>query len=108
MSEPKLLSVGWARVKEYAPAVMAAAVMFGGLKEMISMVKYPVSGLVLGLINAIIRKAFRNQLPLSGDTFFYLPWQFEARRFAMGVIVLVVGMFLGLLANARSRRQFTP
>jgi len=101
MSKANLVRVGWARIKHQIPAVIAAALMYGGLNQMISTLRYPLTGAVLGLINFIIRTGFRNvfllQNPYSG-----VPWTFHVRVAAVGVMVMTVGLLVGVWVNAKA------
>ncbi len=103
MTKKNLLRAGWVRVKEFLLAVMAAALMYGGLHQILGVLKYILSGLALGIINAGIRNNFHDSLTLS-NPYTGIPWQYQARVAAVGATVMVVGMFLGLWAHARSHR----
>jgi hypothetical protein len=100
MTNPSLLHVGWTRTKKYLPAVITASVMYGGIDQILGVLKYLIAGVVLEGINAVIRQGFRDRIPLP-DYFIEVPWQYHTKVAAEGVIVLVIGMFVGLWANAR-------
>jgi len=68
--------------------------------------RYPLADSIVKLINAIIRRAFRERL-LLGD-FGPLPWAFHAKVVAEGVMVALVGMLIGLWALARSQHRPAP
>jgi hypothetical protein len=106
MSDAYYLREGWSKTKEYGPAVMTAALMHGGIYRIIRALRYPLTGVVVEAINAIIKRGFRDRIALSNSYFF--PWRFTALSVATGVIVLVVGMFIGLWVNARSQYEPAP
>jgi hypothetical protein len=105
MTTPSLLRAGWTHLKEYAPPVMAAALMYGGIHQILSAFQYPLSNYAVKLINLILRQAFRDVMPLAG--FGAIPWLFYAKVVAEGVIIAVVGMFIGLWVQARSQHRPT-
>jgi len=107
MTKPNLLRAGWTQVKEYAPAVMAAALMYGGIREIFEGILYVIANLTMKGLNAVFLRAFRDVLPLPNQ-FAGVPWQFHAKLAAEGVIVAVLGMFLGLWVNARAQRHPVP
>jgi hypothetical protein len=102
MSLTPRLGAAWSYVKEYAAAVMAAAVTFGGINQLLSIIKYPASNEVLRLLNAIIRRGFPGHLLLP-DYGGPIPWPFHLRAAAVGVMLIAVGILIGLLANVRAR-----
>jgi hypothetical protein len=105
MTNANLLRNGWIQVKDYAPPVMAAAMMYGGIHQILSALQYPLSNYAVKLINLILRHTFRGPMPLA--EFGAIPWLFHAKIVAEGVIIAVVGMFIGLWVQARSERQPT-
>jgi len=107
MSEPSLFRAGWVHVKQYAPSVMAAGAMYKGLLQIVGGLKYPVTDLTMRVANAIFMRAVRDHLPLPND-YGGVPWQYHASIIAEGVILAVVGTFVGLWVNARSKRQPAP
>lgn len=107
MTKPNLLRAGWVHVKPYLPAVLATALMYGGINQVISVLKYPLTDLTLKVVNALRMKALRDIMPLP-NYYGGFPWQYHAKLIATGVIVLIVGMFIGLWAHARYQRQLVP
>ena len=105
MTKPNLLRAGWMLGKEHALAVMAAALMYGGIHQIISALKYPLTDLMLKVVNAILRRGLRDVLP---NYYGGIPWQYHAKVVAVGVIVLIVGIFIGLWVHAKNHRQPTP
>ena len=99
------MGVGWIYFKEYAPAAVAAALMYGGIQQIISVLKYLFTNGILQLINTVIRRGFRDRFPM--PDYGRIPWLFHARVTGVGVIVIVLGIFVGLWANARSQDQPT-
>ena len=95
------LQAGWRRAKQFLPSVIAAGLMFGGMHQIISTFKYPLTSVVVSIINALTRKAFRDVMPLNGE-YALAPWWFELRQVAIAVIVFVVGSFVGLWINMRA------
>ncbi len=107
MNNPGLLRIGWARVREYLPAVMAAALMFGGIKYSISVLSYLLSGGVIGLINFTIRHGFRDAMVMGnpyGDAASKL-WMSSLRDALEGVFVWAMGALLAVWAHARRQSK---
>lgn len=104
MNQPSLFSAGWVRVKQYTLPVMAAGLMYEGLLQIIGELKYPITRLIMQFANAIFLRAVRDRMPLPSE-YGGAPWHYYARIIAEAVIVTVVGMFLGLWANARQQRR---
>lgn len=104
MTRSPLLNGAWTYVKEYAAAVIAAALMYAGIRQIISAVSFPVTDGVLQLVNAIIQRGFRDRMPLP-DYYGEIPWLFPVRVAAVGVIAVVVGSFVGLWVNLRKQRR---
>ena len=104
MTKPSLIRAGWVRAKEYGLAVVAAALMYGGVHQFISALSYPLSGLTLQLVNTLLMRAFRDRVPLPN---YYpgVPWLFHLRVAAGGMFVLIVGSMVGLWINAKGQRQ---
>ena len=107
MTRPSLLRAGWIHVKQNVLAVMAAAVMYVGLHQVFGGLRYPLADLTMQLVNVIFMKAVRDHLPLPNG-YRGIPWQYHAKIVAEGVILAVVGMFIGLWANARNQRRSSP
>jgi hypothetical protein len=103
MSGTPRLRAGWGHVKRYAAAVTAAALMFGGATQLLSALKYTISIGVLRLINAVIRQGFPDHFPITD--YGSIPWLFHLRAAAIGVMLIIGGILVGVLANIRSERQ---
>jgi len=103
MTSPNPFRIGWAQIKHRGLAVIAAVLMHGGVYLIFSVLKYPLGYQLIKGINALLSQAFRDHVLLREP--WSLPWSYYARTCAGGVIIVVVGMFLGLWATARSRRQ---
>jgi len=101
-----LLPIGWIQLKKQALATVAAALMFGGMRQILTVLDYRLSDYVTQFINLIIRQGFRDRMPLA--QYGKISWQFDAGNFAVGVIMAVVGTFVGLWVHARSQRQPGP
>jgi hypothetical protein len=106
MTSARLLNQGWIRAKTHAPGVVAAALMYGGIHQILSAIQYPLSNYVVKLVNLILRQAFRNMMPLT--EFGTVPWLYHAKNASVGVIVTVVGMFIGLWVNGRRQHRPAP
>jgi hypothetical protein len=103
MSLAPRLRAAWGYVKEYAASVMAAALMFGGINQLLSALRYTAFFGGGRLINEVIRRAFpgRFLLPNYGGP---IPWLFHLRTAALGIMLIAVGTLIGLLANIRNQR----
>jgi hypothetical protein len=89
--------------KKYLLAALTVTAMGAGLKQLISELAYPLTGLVIKAINFIIRTGFRDHLLLRET--YGGRWSYQISAIAEGLIILVIGMFLGLWANLRAQRQ---
>ncbi|MGP0019674.1 MAG: hypothetical protein ACLPHP_13965 [Candidatus Sulfotelmatobacter sp.] len=99
MTGRHLIRNGWTRVKEFAPAAMAAALMYGGIHQIFSVLKQVLGIGIMRLINTATEMIFPGYyLPRYGA----IPWPMFARVAAVGVIIAAVGMFIGLWVQARS------
>jgi hypothetical protein len=98
MTRASRLRAGWIYVKQYGTAVVAAGLMYAGIYQIISALKYPIANGILKILNAILVRGFRDRMPL--PEYGWIPWAFHARVVAMGVIVIVVGLFVGLWTNS--------
>ena len=106
MIRPNLLSAARSHLKEYAAAVIAANLIFGGLKGLISVLKYPLTDWLLRAINAIIRQGFRNRMSLP-DPYGSFPWWFYVGYAAGGAIVMMLGILVGLWVNSKNLHEST-
>ena len=104
MTMASLLRVAWTKGWEHALAVAAALVLYSGIDQILSAMCRPLAGFVISGINAIIRRGFRDAVPLP-NYYTGVPWQYHARLVGVGVIVLIAGLLLGLWATARGKRQ---
>jgi hypothetical protein len=104
--EKQFRELAWSSAKKYLLAALTVAAMGAGLRQLISELAYPLTGLVTKAINFIIRTGFRDHLLLRET---YGPrWSYLITEIAEGLIILVTGMFLGLWANLRAQRQESP
>ena len=90
-------------VRRRALAVMAASLIYAGLYQIVSTLKYPIGSLLLRLINTIIVLGFRDRLLL--PDYGSMPWWIYARSLAMAIIAIVLGIFIGLWVSRRNRRK---
>jgi hypothetical protein len=103
MIEPSLLRSGWIHVKEYALAVMAAGLMYAGTGQILSVLKSVLGNYIVRFINLLIKQEFPDHM-LLGE-FGTIPWPFQAKMAAVGVIVIILGIFVGLWAHTRNRSR---
>jgi len=101
MNSPSLLQLAWIRVKEHAAPVIAAVLIYGGIFQVISVLRYPLANGVVQLANVIIRKGFPDHLLLA--EYGSIPWLFHAKFGALGAMLIAVGILVGLWVNARSQ-----
>jgi hypothetical protein len=98
-----LLRAGWVQVKKQAPPAVAAGLMYGGIHQILSVLNFLLTDYVTQFINLIIEQGFRDRTPLA--RYGGIPWLFNVKIVAIGVIVTVVGTFVGLWVHARTQRQ---
>lgn len=94
-------------LKKYAPAVIAAELMFGGVRTFISTLKYPIADGLLRIINTIIRNGFRGQMLLQ-EYYGTPPWWYHVGIAAEGAIMMTLGILVGLWASFREQRPAVP
>lgn len=97
-----LAELCWKNAKKYLLAAFTVLLMRNGLVRVLSAGAYPLTGLALKAINFIIRRGFPDHLLLNET--YGPPWQYQVKTVAEGLVVIVVGMFLGLWANFRAAR----
>ncbi len=96
-------------LKEYWAPVVAAALMFGGINELVATATYPLTRAGVWLVNSIIRRGFRDVMPIGGSYYSgEIPWRFHATIAAESVIVIVLGIFLGLWVHQKNDASDTP
>jgi hypothetical protein len=100
------LRVAMIRARQHAAAVTAATLIYAGIYQIISTLKYPIGRVILRLVNAVIVTGFRDRLLL--QQYDSIPWQFRARTVAAAVIVIVLGVFLGLWVNVMAGTKANP
>jgi hypothetical protein len=103
--------IAWAYVGEYGVAVISAALIYGGLHQIISailVVIYPIARAVPPFVGALINWEFHYLPPLTSSYSDKWMWFLLSKMIAIAVIVIVVGVFLGLWANSRDRRSAMP
>src|SRR3984893_8101151 len=106
MTRPPLLRAARKYFKQYAGAVIAAQLMFVGVKSFISALNNPLADGLLRLINATIKQGFRGRMPLR-DVHGGIPWGYHARIAAEGAIAIVLGGLLGLWVNSKEQSHPT-
>jgi len=102
-SSDLLWHAGWGHVKQFAGALIAAGLIYGGTHQIFAVLKEPIASGIIYVINSIIRKAFRNAMPLPEHG--GIPWLFHVKVAAVGVIVVMVGLLVGLWVNAKGQRE---
>ena len=112
MTNPSLVRIGCFRAKEYFLAVIAAWLMYGGVRQILGVLRFFITGLILNSINGVrlqarTLQAFRGRLPLANPYSPGPPWQYQAKAIAIGVVVIALGMFVGLWAHIRTQRKPT-
>jgi hypothetical protein len=104
MTRIGLLGFAWKNSKRYIPAALAVATLYVGTVRMLSAVLYPLTEWTLKGINFVILRDFPTFYAVN-DAVDGAPWQFHVKVAAQGLIVLVLGMFVGLWANVRAQRH---
>jgi hypothetical protein len=102
MTQPTSLRAAREYFKQYAAAVIAADLMFVGVKWIISALNNPLADGLLRLINATIQKGFRDRMPLR-DVYGGIPWGYHAGIAAEGTIAIVLGVLLSLWVNSKEQ-----
>lgn len=95
---------GWAYVREYGIAVIAAALIYGGLHQIISallVVIYPITRGVPPFFDALVHWEFHYLPSLTSSYNNIWMWFLLAKTIAIAVIVITVGVFFGLWAKSR-------
>src|SRR6267142_750699 len=102
MTTSALLKAGWGHVKRRALATISAATIYLGIVQIVSVTKYPMAYAIMRVINLVIEKGFRDHMLLSTPAYSILGLRaYTARAIAIGVIVIVVGTFVSLLADLK-------
>jgi hypothetical protein len=95
----------WTHVKRFALAAISAALVYEGIQQIIIGVKYPVAYAIMHGINLVIKKGFREHVLLATPPYSTLGlYPTRAMPIAFGVILIVIGVFVSLLADYRSHR----
>ena len=107
MTKPSHLIVVWTEFRRRALPVAAALMMYEGIRSVLAEIGYPVTGLIVSGVNAIIRRGFRDTLQLH-NSYIHERWSYPVRIVAEYVIVFVLGLFLALFVYIRNQRKGTP
>jgi hypothetical protein len=106
MTSSPRFAVGRRYLKQYCASVVSAALIYGGTNQIISNLRYLIANVLIKLFNAVIRKAFRDRLPLPEYGGF---WDAHMATFiAIGVIVVITGLFIAVWANVRNSQNLDP
>lgn len=97
------LGIATIQVRRHAAPVIAAALIYSGIHQVVSTLKYRIGSLILRLVNQVIERGFRDRMLLPES--WGAPWQFTAQSLAESVIAIVLGIFLGLWVHSRSQPQ---
>lgn len=89
--------------RQYLLAFIATSLIYAGLGWFLTMANYPLAGGLLRLVNFVIQTAFRD---VSSVTYGYSapPWQYQTLNAALGTILIVSGILVGLWGNHRENR----
>jgi hypothetical protein len=93
-------------VKEYAGAVVAVGLIYGGILRFVAFLSRRLADGFVRLINAIIQTGFRDRMPLR-DVYSGGPRWVEAPFVASGIIAITLGILVGLWVNSKSQREPT-
>ena len=93
-------------VKEYAGAVVAACLMYGGILQFVSIVSSRLADVLVRLVNAIIQTGFRDRMPLR-DVYYGGPRWVDTLFIAGGIIAITLGILVGLWVNSKSQHAPT-
>jgi len=104
MRQPSLLRTGWITAKRYALAAITAVVFYEGLSKILDAINYPLAGVAVWAVNTVLSRNVRDYMPRAND-YIDIPWQYHLKIAVGGIVLLVIGMFLGLWANLRAERQ---
>ena len=94
-------------VKEYAGAVVAAGLIYGGILQFVSVLSRRLADVLVRLVNAIIQTGFRDRMPLRDVYSGGPPWWVQAPFIAEGIIAITLGILVGLWVNSKSQREPT-
>lgn len=109
MSQSEPYPSFYAQLKRFFPAVLSAGLIYGGLHQIIGVLRYFVTDAILQFMNALIRKAFPDTFPLPDR--YGAPWGwgafqvYQIKMAALGVIVVIVGILAGIWVRARALRR---
>ena len=102
MTIPGLMRTVRMYIKRHGIAITSAVLIYEGIVQIVSNVKYPIGFAFMHLVNALIEKGFRDHMTLITPPI--LMHLSRVRTIAIGVIVIVAGLFISLLADLKSRR----
>jgi hypothetical protein len=92
-------------VKDYAGAVVAAGLMYGGISQFVSVLSRRLADILVRLINAVIQTGFRDRMPLRDVYSGGPPWWVQTPFIAVGIIAITLGILVGLWVNSKSQRE---
>jgi len=104
MRQSSPLRTCWIAAQRYALAAVTAVVLYEGLSEILDAIDYPLAGVAVWAVNTILSRNVRDYMPRAND-YIEIPWQYHLKIAVGGIVLLVIGMFLGLRANLRAERQ---
>jgi hypothetical protein len=94
----------WAYVKRRALATVSAVLIYGGIVQIVSAIQYSIGNAIMWVINLVIENAFRDRMLLAAPPYSILGLRPSmARVIAIGVMVIVIGIFVSLLADLKGR-----
>ena len=96
----------WAWVKKRALATISAVLIYVGTVQIVSVIKFPIGHATLRVINLVLEKAFRDRMLLAAPVYSIFELHLSmARTIAIGVMVVVIGTFVSLLADRKGRHN---
>jgi hypothetical protein len=101
-----LPKTAWGCLKKRGLAVVSALLIYIGIGQIVSTVKYPISYAIERGLNLVIERAFRDHMLLATPPYSILGLGFYmAKSIAIGVIAIVIGTFVSLLADLKGRHR---
>ena len=94
----------WVCIKRRALATVSAVLIYTGAAQIVSAIQYPIGNAMMRVINRVIETAFRDRMLLAAPAYSILGLRPSmARVIAIGVMVIVIGTFVSLLADLKGR-----
>jgi hypothetical protein len=97
------ICIAWIYVKKYVVAVIAAYLLFRGIQLILAPFQYLCASIVARFVNVLIREEFPGHFLLPEHR--PIPWVLQESFLAIGIILIVMGIFVGLWANTKNQNQ---